>query len=731
MKSRFLPAIIMALLVSSCSQQENNSTQATAIAESNNVEAKQNNTPKSISNPLLAPWENNFKIPPFDLIKNEHYFPAFEKAVASLKAEIDTIVNNNEAPTFQNTIVALEKTGSELSRVVGVFANITGTDTNDELKALQVKIYPMLTREQDAIALNQKLFDRVAQVYAKKDELNLDQQDARLLELTYKDFVRSGASLDEESKNSLKNINAEISRVTTNFAQNQLAETKSFELVVTNEKDLAGLSQGMINAAKSKAERKGKEESWVFGLDRATFEGFMTFSENRELRKTMLNGYRQRGANGNDKDNRKLVVEIAKLRAQRAQLLGYESHAHYQLETRMAKTPDNALDFLQKVWEPGIKRANQEKAEMQEIINEEGGNFELAAHDWWHYAEKLRGKKYAFDESQVKPYFELSNVINGAFHVAGKLFGLTFTPLDDTPKWNENVRVYEVKGEDGQHLGVFMADFYSRDSKRGGAWMSSYRQASSVEGKVVRPIITNNLNITPPADGDPTLLSFDQVNTLFHEFGHGLHGLMTLARYERYAGTSGSPRDFTEFPAQFLEHYASAPEVLPIYAKHYKTGEVIPAELLEKLQAASTHNQGFKTTEFIAASLLDLAWHKMNTEELANVDDAEKFENKTLNDYGILKEIGPRYRSTYFGHIFSSPNGYSAGYYAYLWSEILDSDGFTAFREAGDIYDKTLARRLAENVYQAGGREPADQLYRKFRLKDPTIEPLLKIRGFN
>jgi len=397
----------------------------------------------------------------------------------------------------------------------------------------------------------------------------------------------------------------------------------------------------------------------------------------------------------------------------------------------MAKTPQKAEEFLLRVWKPGLERAQKEKAEMQEIIKEEGKDFTLAGHDWWHYAEKLRAKKYAFDESQVKPYFELSNVIDGAFHVAGKLFGLTFTELNDTPKWNTNVRVYDVKGRDGEHLGVFMADFYSRDSKRGGAWMSTYRQASSVSGKVTRPIVTNNMNITPPAKGDPTLLSFDQVSTLFHEFGHGLHGLMTLARYERYAGTSGSPRDFTEFPAQFMEHYAEAPEVLPVYAKHYQTGEVIPAKLLEKLQAASTHNQGFKTTEFIAASLLDLSWHKMNLEALKKVNDAEAFETKTLTDYGLLTEIGPRYRSPYFAHIFSSPIGYSAGYYAYLWSEILDTDGFAAFRESGDIFDKALALRLAENVYQAGGREPADELYRKFRLKDPTIEPLLKSRGLN
>ena len=734
MKKQFLLAVFIAFIFSACAEQEVSNTQpvvenAVKVQEVQNVQEVQEVI--TVKNPFMQKWDTPYQIPPLGEIKDEDYFPAFEKAVEALKHEINAITINEAEPTFQNTIVALEQAGNDLGRVISVFSNITGTDTNDNLKALQVKIYPILTREQDTIVLNEALFDRVNKVYSKRNDLNLDQHDARLLELTHLGFVRSGASLDETSKARLKEINAEISSLTTQFSQNLLAESKSFEMVVTEEGDLKGLSEQMINSAKSKAESKGKEGSWLFGLDRSTFEGFMTTSENRELRKIMFDGYRARGANGNDKDNRKLVAQISGLRAERAKLLGYETHAHYQLETRMAKTPENAEDFLLKVWKPGLERAEQEKAEMQEIINEEGHEFELAGHDWWHYAEKLRGKKYAFDESQIKPYFELNNVINGAFHVAGELFGLSFTELKDTPKWHPKVKVYDVKGADGKHLGVFMADFYSRDSKRGGAWMSSFRQASAVDSKVIRPIITNNLNITPPAEGDPTLLSFNEVNTLFHEFGHGLHGLMTQARYERYAGTSGSPRDFTEFPAQFLEHYAAAPEVLPIYAKHYQTGEVIPAELLQKLQASSTHNQGFKTTEFIAASLLDLAWHAMSQEEINKITDAEAFEKEILSKYGLPDEIGPRYKSTYFAHIFSSPNGYSAGYYAYLWSEILDADGFTAFRETGDIYDKTLANRIAEHVYEAGGLEPADELYMKFRLKEPTIEPLLKVRGLD
>ena len=723
MKFKLLMGVATLLTAAACSKED------TVVEEVSVAEKPEAVNEVPSVNPLLTAWDTPFQIPPFSQVKDEHYLPAVEKAVESLRDEISAIVEEQSAPTFDNTIVALERSGSELSRIIRLFSNITGTDTNDKLKALQVEIYPMLTRERDAISLNETLFKRVEAVYKAREELSLDQQDTRLLELTYRDFVRDGASLETESKARLKEINAKISELTTKFSQNLLSETKNFELVVTDEKDLVGLSQEMINAARAKAISKDKPDAWVFGLDRATYEGFMTFSEKRDLRKVMFDGYRARGINGNEFDNTELVLEIAKLRAERAKLLGYESHAHYQLETRMAKTPEITRDFLLRVWEPGLDRVAKDKQEMQKIIQEEGGAFTLAGHDWWHYAEKLRAKKFAFDESQVKPYFELNNVMSGAFYVAEQLFGLSFVELKETPRWHPKVKVYDVSGAAGEHLGVFMIDFYSRDSKRGGAWMSSLKQASDIGGSSIRPIITNNLNLTPPAEGDPTLLSFDQVNTLFHEFGHGLHGLMTLARYEKYAGTSGSPRDFTEFPAQFLEHYAAAPEVLKIYAKHYQTGEIIPLELLEKLEAAGTHNEGFKTTEFIAASLLDLAWHTQDESKLAEIKDMAAYEAKVLEDYGLPVEIGPRYRSTYFAHIFSSPSGYSAGYYAYLWSEILDADGFTAFRESGDIFDKELAKRLAENVYQAGGREPADELYRKFRLKDPTIEPLLKVRG--
>jgi peptidyl-dipeptidase Dcp len=681
------------------------------------------------NNPFFTEWDTPYGIPPFDAIRDEHYKPAFEAGIEQQRLDVAEIRNNPEAPTFKNTIEALELAGSDLTRVNLVFSNIGNTDTNDVLQELEVEISPVLTREKDAIYLDDVIFQRVQAVYGVKETLGLDEQAMRLLELTQREFVRRGAALDEDSKAQVKEINARVSELNTVFGQNLLKETKAFELVVTDEADLSGLAPSMIGSARAKAESKGKPEAWVFGLDRGTYEGFMTYADKRELRLHMFNAYRARAAQGNSNDNRDILTETAKLRAERAVIMGYPNHAAYQLETRMAKTPEKAESFLLEVWEPGLKKANEELAEMQVIVQEEGNDFIIEGHDWWYYAEKLRTKKYAINESEVKPYFELGNVRDGAFHVANKLFGVTFEALQDVPVWNEVVQPFAVYDSDGEFLGVFMLDYFARDSKRGGAWMSSYRQTSNMNGNNVRPIITNNLNIAVPAEGADTLLSYDQVETLFHEFGHGLHGLMTQIRYPRFAGTSGSPRDYTEFPAQFMEHYASQPEVLEVYAKHASTGEVIPQQLVNKIRAASTHNQGFKTTEFIAASLMDLSWHKLSPNEAAAVENATKFEDETMKDIGKPGEIESRYRSPYFSHIFAG--GYSAGYYVYLWSEILDADGFTAFKETGNIYDPELAARLKENVYQAGGLRDADVLYREFRGKDPSIEPLLEIRGLN
>ncbi len=669
-------------------------------------------------NPFMEEWDTPYGLPPFANIENGHYMPAIKKGILELRADIDAIVNNPEAPSFENTILAVETAGDDLTRVARTFGNITGTELDDELRALQSKIYPMLTREQNAITLNDELWSRIQSVYEQRDSLGLGEQDARLLELTHRQFVRAGAALSPEVKQQVADINEELSSLTTSFGQNLLAATKAFKLEITDEAQTAGLSDDF--KASVWDEEKG---AWVVGLNRSAYETFMTQSEVRELREKLFNAYRLRSSEG-EYDNGPNAIKVAQLRAKRAELMGYESHAHYQLETRMAKTPQAAEDFLLRVWRPGLKRAKEELADMQAMVGDE---FKVAGHDWWHYAEKVRKARYDLDENETKPYFDLESVRNGAFEMAHRLFGVTFEPVD-VEGWNPVVTSYDVKDADGNHLGLFMTDMYARDSKRGGAWMSSYRIASNINGDSIRPIITNNLNLSTPPEGEPTLMRFSEVETLFHEFGHGLHGLMTKINYNTFAGTSGSPRDYTEFPAQILEHWTAEPEMLAIYARHYASGDVIPEELVERMRVAANFNQGFATTEYIAASLLDLRWHMLSSEEAAAITDARAFEKEVLDGYGLIDEIEPRYRSQYFSHIFAG--GYSAGYYAYLWSEILDADGFAAFKQAEDIWDPATAARLKKWVYESGGLKEADELYRNFRGQDPSIEPLLEGRGF-
>ena len=671
-------------------------------------------------NPFMEEWDTPYGIPPFDEIKDEHYMPAFKKGILELRADIAAILDNPEPPTFENTILAQEMAGKLLTKVSSTFGNITNTELNDALRALESQVNPMLTREFDAINLNTELYARVKAVYDQKDALGLDEQDARLLELTHRGFVRAGAALTPEVKAQVAEINAEMSELTTQFAQNLLAATKGFTLELTEDDEIAGLSDD-FKAAIWNEDKK----AWVVGLTRSSYETFMVQAENRDLRKKLFDGYRMR-ASGGDIDNGPLAIRVAQLRAKRAELLGYKSHAHYTLETRMAKTPQGAEDFLLRVWRPGLEQAIKERADMQEMIGDE---FTFAGHDWWHYAEKIRKARYDLDENATKPYFELENVRAGAFEMANRLFGVTFEEVD-VAGWNPVVKSFDVKDADGNHLGLYMADRYARDSKRGGAWMSSYRTTSNFGGNSIRPLITNNQNLPMPPEGQPTLMRFGDVETLFHEFGHGLHGLMTQVRYPTFAGTSGSPRDYTEFPAQILEHWPAEPEMLEMYAHHYQTGEVIPTELVERMRVAANHNQGFATTEYIAASLLDLRWHTLSSAEAAQITDARAFEKEILEGYGLIPEIEPRYRSQYFSHIFASPSGYSAGYYAYLWSEILDSDGFAAFKQAENIFDPEVAARLKKWVYESGGLREADELYRNFRGQDPSIEPLLEGRGF-
>ncbi len=715
--SRLAVTGLAVLMLGACGGGEQEETAATAADQQGVISVSD---AELAGNPFLEVWDTPYGVPPFAAIRNEHYLPAFKKGILEQRADVEAIVGNPDAPTFENTIVALEASGELLTKVNRTFGNITNTELDDELRALEVEINPMLTRENDAILMNADLWARIEAVYDRKDDVGLEEQDARLLELTYRRFVREGAALSPADKARVAEINAELSTLTTKFAQNLLAATKGFTLELTTDEEVAGLSRDFKNAIWN-----ADKEAWVVGLNRSSYETFMTQSENRALRKALFDGYRLRATAG-DTNNGPIAVRIAQLRAQRAEILGYPSHAHYILETRMAKTPQGAEDFLLRVWRPGLEQAKQELADMQAMI---GDAFTFEGHDWWHYAEKLRKARYDLDENATKPYLKLENVRAGAFEMAKRLFGVRFEEAD-VDGWNPVVVSFDVRNAEGEHLGLFMTDMYARDSKRGGAWMSSYRMTSGIGPDAVRPLITNNMNLPMPPSGEPTLMRLSDVRTLFHEFGHGLHGLMTQIRYPTFAGTSGSPRDYTEFPAQILEHWTTQPEMLEIYARHFETDDVIPTDLVERMQLARNHNQGFATTEYIAASLLDLRWHMLSSAEAARITDARAFEKAVLEEYGLIPEIEPRYRSQYFSHIFASATGYSAGYYSYLWSEILDADGFDAFRQAEDIFDPEIAARLKKWVYESGGLREADELYRNFRGQDPSIEPLLEGRGF-
>ena len=715
MPTKPIAAILAAALLTACGGNDEPNDSASTDASD---EADISVTAQELEgNPFMEEWDTPFGVPPFERIQDKHYMPAFKKGILDLRADYDAIINNPDAPTFENTIVAMELAGETIRRVRSTFGPLTGTELNDNLRNLQREFGPMWSRERDAILFNPTLFERVQAVYDQRDSLDLDEQQARLLELTHRRFIRSGAALSDDVKAQVAEINSRLAELSTEFGQNLLAATKAFTIEITDEADTAGLSDDF----KANIWNEDKQ-AWVLGLNRSVYETFMTQSENRELRKRLFDGYVNR-ANSGEYDNGPLLIETAQLRAKRAELMGYASHAHYQLDVRMAKTPQGAEDFLLRVWRPGLEQAKQERADLQAMIGDE---FEFAGHDWWHYAEKLRTQRFNLDENQLKPYFELGAVRAGAFEMANRLFNINIEPID-VPIYNEVVTAYEVTDENGEHLGVFMMDMFARSSKRGGAWMTSYRGTSNIDGNRIRPIVTNNMNLAQPPAGEPSLMRFSEVTTLFHEFGHGLHGLLTTIDYPTFSGVDG-PRDYTEFPAQILEHWTSQPRMLEIYARHYETGEVIPTDLVERLLAAANHNQGFSTTEYVAASLLDLRWHMLSSEEAAAITDAKAFEDRVLDEYGLIDEIEPRYRSQYFSHIFAG--GYSAGYYAYLWSEILDADGFNAFIEAEDIFDPETAGRLKKWIYEAGGLREADELYREFRGKDPSIEPLLEGRGF-
>ena len=687
-------------------------------------------------NPFFQSWDTAYEVPPFMDIKDEHYMPAYKKGMEENLSEIDVIVNNTEAPTFSNTIEELERTGKLLGKVSRVFSNLASSNTNPQLQELQRELSPMLSAHYDKISLNEELFKRVETIWQERDAIDLTSEQLKLLNDTRKQFVRSGALMSEEQKKQITKINSELSGLSTSFGQNLLAETNGFELIL-EKSDLDGLSEGTIAAASDaasqkmeKAETKEDEEKYkdkfVFTPHRSSMYPFLTESTRRDLREQLYNSYVMRGDNNNETDNKEIAAQIAKLRAERAEIMGYKSHAHFVLENNMLKTPEEVYDLLTKLWDPAVKRAKAEIADMQAVANAEGQTFEVAAWDWWHYSEKVRKEKYNLDESAIKPYLSLDNVLEGVFSTTNKLWGLSFTEIFDIDLYHPDARIWEVKDKDGSHLGVFIGDYFTRSNKRGGAWMSSFKGQSNLDGRE-RPIIVNVCNFPAPVGDNPALLSFDNVVTLFHEFGHAMHGTLTDVTYGSMAGTSG-PRDFIELPSQLLEHWASEPEVLKSFATHYETGEAIPDDLINKLLNASKFNQGFINTEYLAASLLDMDWHSISAEQAQQLD-ANKFESESLKKYGLLDEIAPRYRTTYFAHIFSG--GYSSGYYSYVHAAVLDSDAFEAFKEAGDVFDAELSSRLRETIYSKGSTEDAMDLFVNFRGRKAVIEPLLKVRGLD
>ena len=673
-------------------------------------------------NPFLNEYDTPFKIPPFEEINFEHYEPAFDAGMEEHQNEIQIIANNPSEPSFENTIEAMERSGETLDKVSNVFFNLLGSNTNDDMDALARKISPKLSAHNDAILLNSNLFKRIEMIHNNKQSFNLSTEQNRLLDETYKRFVRSGANLDEESMKRLTQINSSLSSLSVKFDQNVLKETNSFSMVIDNKEDLDGLPEEEIRQAALLADSEGQNGKWVFKPTRVSMYPFLTYSTKRDLREELYNSYIQRGDNDNEFDNKEIIAEMVALRKEKAEMMGFKSHSDYVLDNTMAKTPENVNNLLKTIWNPGIEKAKGEVQSMQKLITDEGANFQLAAWDWWHYSEKLRQEQFNFKEEEVKPFFSEEKVLAGAFDVAEKLFDITFTEREDLPKYRDDIRAFTVEDIDKKVIGIFYTDFTLRPNKGGGAWMSTFRSQSKFDGEVI-PIVINVCNFPPKNADGVSLLSFEQVETLFHEFGHGLHGLLSDAQYPSLSGTSVT-RDYVEFPSQMMENWAREPEVIKTFAKHYKTGETIPEELLSKISAAGTFNEGFATSEYVAAAHLDMAYHT-NKEEIFDIDE---FEDETLKDLGLIPEIESRYRSTYFGHIFAG--GYSSGYYSYLWTEVLEADAFEAFKDKG-LFDKETADKLKKYVYAAGNTDDLMTQYIRFRGKEPAIEPLLKKRGLN
>lgn len=670
-------------------------------------------------NPFFSEFQSPYGAPDFDRIQLADYEPAFLKGIEQQNQEIKAIVENPEAPTFENTIVALDNSGEILSRVSGVFFALTSADTNDELMALESKIAPMLSEHSDNIYLNEALYQRVAKVceQEKSGAIQLTTEQHYLLEKYRKAFERSGAALDKEKQARLREINKELSTLTIDFSNHVLADNNAFKLVVDKQEDLAGLPEAVIAGAASEAEAQGEKGKWVFTLQESSRTPLLQYAQNRELRKQIYQAYTSLGNRNNENDNKEILKKILTLRVEKAQLMGYDTYAAYVLADNMAKTPENVLDFLHNLWGYSIRNAKKEAAELQQIMDKEGKGEKLEAWDWWYYAEKLRQQKYNLNEDEIKPYFSQEDVQKGLFYVVNKLYGITLTPTDTVPVYNKDVKTYIVNDADGSFLGLFYCDYMPRASKQSGAWMSNFREQK--EG--VRPLIYNVASFTKPAGDTPSLLTIDEAKTMFHEFGHALHGMLSQCKYQGVSGTAVA-QDFVELPSQIMEHWTVEPEVLKVYARHYKTGEVIPDELVAKIENQALFNQGFMTTELLAAALLDMEFHNLTTTEGL---DVVAFEKQLMDKLGLIPQIAPRYRATYFRHIMG---GYDAGYYSYLWAERLDADAFEAFKEHG-IFDPATAKAFRQNILEKGGSDDPMKLYEAFRGSQPSLEPLLKNRG--
>lgn len=676
------------------------------------------------SNPLLESYQTPFEVPPFNEIADSHYLPAFKEAVKIHEAEIKAIVNEPSEPTFENTILPLDRAGIDLYRITSVFFNLNSANTNDKIQSIAREVSPMLAAHRDNISLNPELFKRVKAVYDHREEMNYTPSELRALEKHYESFVRNGANLSDADQEKLRNYNQQLSKLTLQFGENLLAETnENFVLFIDKEKDLAGLSASIITKAAETATEKGHPGKWAFTTQKPSMIPFLQYAENRDLREELYRGYFMRGDHNNEFDNKSVISQIVNIRAKKAELLGFENHAQYVTDVNMAKTPENVNRFLMQLWNPALEVAKREKTEMQSIVDAEGGNFKLQSWDWWYYSEKLRKQKYDLDENEIKPYFVLENVRDGMFWLANKLYGITFEKQENVPVYQEDVEVFEVKEADGKHLGILYLDYYPRDSKRVGAWNTGYREAITIDGKKTNPITSIVCNFTEPSGDVPALLTWDEVETLFHEFGHALHGLFTEGNFYRTAGNVA--RDYVELPSQIMENWASQTEVLNQYAFHYKTGEVIPEELVKKIQNSALFNQGFATVEYLAAALLDMKWHTLSAED--SITDINAFEKQAMDELGLIDEIIPRYRSTYFSHIFSG--GYSAGYYVYEWAGLLDADAFDAFKQSGDLFNQDLAAKFREYCLANSGEEDGMELYKKFRGQEPSIQPLLERRG--